>query len=209
MNKREGSEWVSLRRAADILGVHPATVRNWAENGKLPFRRTAGNHRRFNINDLRSQVETEVQIQQVELDVIVQSALGQVRMQVNSPRMEGADWYRALSPEAKQALREQGREVLGAIRDYVGAGAGEKDLSSAIRLGAKYAACLSEEGLSLPQTLRGFLYFAKFVYKAILIWSEVAHPGSAWEWSKLMRQTYAFMNAMLLAIVEYYDDDGE
>ena len=44
----EGSEWVSLRRAADIPGVHPATVRNWADSGKLPFRRTAGKHRRFN-----------------------------------------------------------------------------------------------------------------------------------------------------------------
>ena len=40
-------EWVSLRQAAELLGVHPATVRSWADKGELPSRRTPGGHRRF------------------------------------------------------------------------------------------------------------------------------------------------------------------
>lgn len=43
----DSSEWVSLRQAADMLGVHPATVRNWADKGDIMSRRTPGGHRRF------------------------------------------------------------------------------------------------------------------------------------------------------------------
>ena len=49
----EPSEWVSLGEAAQIIGVHPATIRNWAEQGELPFRRTPGGHRRFRRADLQ------------------------------------------------------------------------------------------------------------------------------------------------------------
>ena len=80
-NRNEGSEWVSLRHAADILGVHPATVRNWADSGKLPYRRTAGKHRRFNVKDLTDYIGTQGDLEPIELQVIIQSALGQTRMQ--------------------------------------------------------------------------------------------------------------------------------
>lgn len=45
-------EWISLRHAAELLGVHPATVRIWADNGDLPSRRTPGGHRRFRKADV-------------------------------------------------------------------------------------------------------------------------------------------------------------
>jgi len=76
-NRNETSEWVSLRRAAEILGVHPATVRNWADSGKLPYRRTAGKHRRFNVNELTDYLDAQGDIQPVELQIIIQNALGQ------------------------------------------------------------------------------------------------------------------------------------
>ena len=42
-----GEEWLSLREAAEMLGMHPATVRLWADRNELPSRRTNGGHRRF------------------------------------------------------------------------------------------------------------------------------------------------------------------
>ena len=35
-------EWLSLSDAAEYLGVHPSTVRAWADKGDLPVHRTAG-----------------------------------------------------------------------------------------------------------------------------------------------------------------------
>ena len=206
-NRNEGSEWVSLRHAADILGVHPATVRNWADSGKLPFRRTAGKHRRFNVNDLNNYASAGGDLEPVELQVIMQSALGQTRMQVGSERLESAPWYAAMSDESKQYLREQGRSVLEAMRNFVADGAPDEGLSSAIALGKDYARRLIADGLTLPQAIRGFYFFSDFVLNSILTWSELRQPSNSSEWSTLLRQVNTFMHAMQLSIVEYYEED--
>lgn len=206
-NKNDRSEWVSLRRAADILGVHPATVRNWADSGKLPFRRTAGNHRRFNVQVLRDHAKPQADVQPIELQVIMQNALGNARMQVGSQQLESAPWYVAMSDDGKSFLREQGRRVLQAIRGYVAAGAPDAGLSAAITIGKEYAARLIQEGLTLPQALRGFYYFSDFVMDSILTWSELSQVSNSTEWSTVLRQVNAFMHAMQLSIVEYYEED--
>ncbi len=205
--RNEGSEWVSLRHAAEILGVHPATVRNWADSGKLPFRRTAGKHRRFNVNDLSDYARTQVDLEPIELQIIMQNALGQTRMQVGSEQLESAPWYVAMSDESKRHLREQGRRVLEAMRIFVVAGAPDEGLASAINLGKDYAAHLIADGLTLPQAIRGFYYYSDFVLDSILTWSELRQPSSSSEWSTLLRQVNAFMHAMQLSIVEYYEED--
>jgi excisionase family DNA binding protein len=54
MKRRDsaGSRWLSLSRAAQRLGVHPTTLRRWAENGDFPVMVTPGGHRRFAESDL-------------------------------------------------------------------------------------------------------------------------------------------------------------
>lgn len=207
MNKNESSEWVSLRRAAEILGVHPATVRNWADSGKLPFRRTAGKHRRFNVKELTNYAQSQGELQPLEVQVIIQNALGQTRMQVGSDNLENAQWYNAMSQSTKIQMREEGRRALEAIRDYVASGAPDDRLSLAITLGKDYAERLSDDGLTLPQALRGFFYFSDFVLNSILTWSELSQPSNSTEWSSLLRQVNTFMNTMLLSIAEYYEED--
>ncbi len=206
-NQDENSEWVSLRRAADILGVHPATVRNWADSGKLPFRRTVGNHRRFNVRQLREYAQPQADVQPIELQVIMQSALGNARMQIGSHQLEAAPWYAAMSDEGKGFLRAQGRRVLQAIRAYVADGAPDSGLSAAITIGKEYAARLILEGLTLPQALRGFYFFSDFVMDSILTWSELPQVSNSSEWSNVLRQVNTFMHAMQLSIVEYYEAD--
>lgn len=207
MTKNESSEWVSLHRAAEILGVHPATVRNWADSGKLNFRRTAGKHRRFNTSDLTNYAQSQGELQPLEVQVIIQNALGQTRIQVGSDNLESVQWYSAMSDTTKIQMREEGRRVLEAIREYVAMGAPDDRLSLAISLGKDYAERLTNDGLSLPQALRGFFYFSDFVINSILTWSELSQPRNSTEWSTLLRQVNTFTNTMLLSIVEYYEED--
>src|SRR5690606_16120902 len=103
------SEWVSLRQAAEMLGVHPATVRNWADKGDLPSRRTPGGHRRFRKNDLLQYAETQGELQPLEVQVIIQNALGQTRMQVGALNTEA--WYANMSESTREEMRSQGRRV--------------------------------------------------------------------------------------------------
>src|SRR5690606_23701144 len=137
-----------------MLGVHPATVRNWADKGDLPSRRTPGGHRRFRKSDLLQYAETQGELQPLEVQVIIQNALGQTRMQVNALNNEA--WYKSMSEPSRATLREQGREVLEALREYLAHGAPDTRLSPAIRLGKEYAQILEADGLSLPQAVRGF-----------------------------------------------------
>ncbi len=199
------SEWVSLRQAADLLGVHPATVRNWADKGDLPSRRTPGGHRRFRKSDLLQYAATQGELQPLEVQVIIQNALGQTRMQISALNSE--PWYTAMSEPSRQVMREQGRQVLEALREYLAHGATDAKLPPAIRLGKTYAEILEADGLTLPQAVRGFLYFSDFVTNSVLTWSEITPPRSASEWASLLRQVNTFIHAMLLSIIEFYQED--
>jgi excisionase family DNA binding protein len=203
----ETAEWVSLRRAADILGVHPATVRNWADKGELPSRRTPGGHRRFRKADLLQYSQIQNDPQPTEIRVIIQNALGQMRMKVGDGTLEDAPWYASISETSRVAMRERGREALEHVRMYLASGAPDSQLAEAIRLGKEYAAILSGDGLSLPQAMRGFFYFGDFMTNAILTWSEIALPRTAGEWATLLRHLNTFMNTMMLSMIEYYEEE--
>ena len=203
----DSGEWVSLRQAADILGVHPATVRNWADEGKITSRRTPGNHRRFRKADLLNYADSHDELQPTEVKVIIQSALGHTRMQVGSGNLTDAVWYERMSEATRNALRQQGRQVLEALREYLAHGAPDANLAAAIKLGKDYARLLSDDELTLPQAVRGFFYFNDFVVNSVLAWSEITPPRSAADWGNVLRQVNTFTNTMLLSIIEYYEEE--
>mgnify|MGYP002382036880 CR=1 FL=1 len=198
----ETGEWVSLREAAEILGVHPATVRNWADEGKLPSRRTPGKHRRFRKADLQQVAQTQGEWQSSEVQIILQNALGQTRMQTGTHMR--AEWFEAMSEATRDQLRQKGRAVLESLRTYLGGGAQDSDLALAITLGEEYANLLLSDGLTLAQAVRGFFYFSDFVVNSVLTWSEFTQLRSPSDWGVLLRQINTFMHSMLLSIIEYY-----
>lgn len=203
----ETTEWVSLRQAADMLGVHPATVRNWADRGDLPSRRTPGGHRRFRKSDLLRYAEAQGELQPLEVQVIIQNALGHTRQQVGGGNLNQEPWYAAMSDSSRDALRAQGRTVLEELRAFIAAGAPDARLGNAITLGKHYAQILESDRLTLSQAVRGFLYFSDFVINAILTWTELALPRSPSDWAQLLRQVNSFINTMLLSIIEYFQAD--
>jgi len=50
------AEWLTLSQAAALLGVHPSTVRRWADHGDLPVKLTPGGHRRFRRAELEARL---------------------------------------------------------------------------------------------------------------------------------------------------------
>ena len=54
--------YLRTTEVADILQVSPKTVSRWAKDGKLPFLRTLGGHRRYPASEIRQLVE-ELRIQ--------------------------------------------------------------------------------------------------------------------------------------------------
>jgi excisionase family DNA binding protein len=52
--------WISNARAGEILQVSPKTISRWAKEGKLPFMKTLGGHRRFREAEIRELAATLV-----------------------------------------------------------------------------------------------------------------------------------------------------
>jgi excisionase family DNA binding protein len=52
--------YLHTAEVADILHVSPKTVSRWAKEGKLPYQRTLGGHRRYPEADIR-QLANELQ----------------------------------------------------------------------------------------------------------------------------------------------------
>jgi excisionase family DNA binding protein len=62
MTRTSGPTYLRTAEVADILHVSPKTVSRWAQEGKLPFLKTLGGHRRYPeakirelANDLREE----------------------------------------------------------------------------------------------------------------------------------------------------------
>jgi excisionase family DNA binding protein len=53
--------YLRTAEVADILHVSPKTVSRWAKEGKLPFLRTLGGHRRYSAAQIR-QLADELQV---------------------------------------------------------------------------------------------------------------------------------------------------
>ena len=53
--------YLHTAEVADILHVSPKTVSRWAKEGKLPFLRTLGGHRRYPAAEIR-QLAEELQV---------------------------------------------------------------------------------------------------------------------------------------------------
>ncbi|MBN1283836.1 MAG: helix-turn-helix domain-containing protein [Anaerolineae bacterium] len=203
------TEWVSLGEAAKILGVHPATVRNWADRGELPFRRTPGGHRRFRRLDLLQWAASQHSTQPAEAQIIVQSAMGRILMEMmDEGQLSSQGWYAKLSRDARETLRSKVRRLMDALLYHLASTTSSNHGSSpstAVEVGYDYAALMQKYGLSLVDAVRGFAFFHHFVIDAVIQLSETTSPRSASEWGDLLRQVYTFTDEVLLAVIERYE----
>lgn len=52
-DRERGPRTLTASEAAALIGVSVATIRGWADQGRLPSHRTVGGHRRFELEELR------------------------------------------------------------------------------------------------------------------------------------------------------------
>ena len=206
----ETIEWVSLGEAAKVLGVHPATVRNWADRGELPFRRTPGGHRRFRRIDLLQWAASQHSTQPAEAQIIIQSAMGRILIEMmDEGQLSKQVWYAKLGHEAREKLRSKVRSLLDALMHHLANSPSNNASppSTAAEVGHEYASMLRLHGLSLAETVRGFSFFHHFVIDAVIQLSETTNPRSISEWGEMLRHVYTFTDEVLLAIIELYENN--
>ncbi|MGA2820120.1 MAG: helix-turn-helix domain-containing protein [Anaerolineales bacterium] len=196
------SSWMSLGEAAGLLGVHPSTLRIWADRGEVPSHRTPGGHRRFRREELSAWSAAHGAGQIDKAHSLLQSVLNRTRLQSTEGRFEGEAWYRRLSENGKGRLRELGQRTLVALAQSPGSLRPEGE-TNLITLGQQYGELLNAEGLALEEGLRAFLQFRAIVLDSALELLPTSKLDSPTSWGQLYRQVTHSTDVLLLAMVEH------
>ena len=197
-------EWLSLSEIAEILGVHPSTVRSWSDQGRMPVHRTQGGHRRYR----RSEIELWMQSRQVELphesQLVIQNALKRIRIQIGEGRLESESWYQKLDEQARDQYRRSGRALLQGLFGYLASESGVSD-ADARSLGYEYASRGWRYDLSSAEATQAFLFFRNLLLDSMLAVFEAAAVQSPLAWSDMFRKISAFTDQIQITLLETYD----
>ncbi len=94
------TDWVSTKRAMQLLGVSSTTIKRWADNGTLPSMRTAGGHRRFRRDDVerltqRQPAAGQIPVADEWIDLLTEvSDVEVIRGEIYRLRHQLGDWHR-------------------------------------------------------------------------------------------------------------------
>jgi excisionase family DNA binding protein len=197
-------EWLSLSKAAELLGVHPGTVRIWSDRGVLPVHRTQGGHRRYKRDEVELWMQSQRDTGQSGLDLMVQTALRNTRFQISEGRLNEEGWYNKLDDEAREQYRQSGRGLVQGLIGYLGSN-GKVAEAEARALGYEYAARARRYNLSMIEATRAFLFFRNVLVESMLTVYEAASVRSPNAWSELLRKVNAFTDRILTTLLETYD----
>jgi excisionase family DNA binding protein len=186
---------LSLTEASRRLNVHPATLRDWADRGRIRTFRTPGGHRRFSGED----VEAVAAEAAPELALFMNALVGQARLATSAGKLASESWYSQFDEAAKERQRDLGHDLMRILVAYLGDT--EKDWSAEVReLGDRYARLAHDTGLSLGDALRAFHLFDGLVHSSAKQLSAVQVGGLA----DFERRVGWFLNEVRVAMVESF-----
>lgn len=197
-------EWLSLSEIAKELGVHPSTIRNWADQGRLPVHRTQGGHRRFRRSEIDIWFQSQNASAPHEARLVIQNALGNTRVKITEGELEQEKWYAKLDESARGKYRESGRTLLNSMMTYISSD-GDEAHSEARALGFEYASRGRRYQLSTSEATRAFLFFRNSLIDAMLSVYEAAAVESPIVWGNMYRKINEFTDKILLTILETYE----
>jgi excisionase family DNA binding protein len=154
---------VSLSEASHLLGVSPATVRRWSDAGRLRVFTTPGGHRRFSRQTLERLLPTD-RSQRPSLGSAGLTATGIARTYRRARRDVSTElpWVLALTDAQRSLFREHGQLLAANLLQHLdapGPEAADDHLAEAAANAADYGRVAAAQGLSLSQTVEGFLRF--------------------------------------------------
>ena len=199
------SEWLGLGPAARYLGVHPITLRRWADQGEIAVMFTPGGHRRFALADLqaravaRKQLRQPAALEQSWADEALLHTRRDIVSQVAQP------WLVAFDEAERQRSRELGRRLMGVMLQYVSLSDGGDDLlEEAVTIGGAYAENAQALGLSLVEALQAMFFFRDTLVESAVQMPEAARarPEAS---ARLVRRINQLLNAVQLAMASIYE----
>lgn len=201
--KKDVSEWVGLKEACRILGVHEATLRRWTDQGLIAAFRTPGGHRRYLRADLLAFLARNRTLADGgQIERLAERTLSETQ-QALARRLAAEPWNVRYEAH-RSSKRASGRQLLGLLIQYAAREAGNEGYLEAARgIMRRYGQEALELGLSIPETARAVLTFRQVIMEAIshALDRPPAHDPEGW---RVMRRAGVFFDELLVATLEGY-----
>jgi len=197
-------EWLSLSQAAKQLGVHPSTVRAWADHGYLPSQRTQGGHRRFRRSDVEARMHTRNGNAAPEAASVYANVLRNTRIQIDEADLKAEKWYRKMDDEAREQYRLSGRSLVQGLVGHLTSN-GDGLEAEARSLGYEYASRGQRVGLTSVEAAHAFQFFRTAVMDAILTAYQNADVHSPQIWADLFRKINSFSDLIIITLLDTYE----
>lgn len=197
------AEWLSLSAVAELLGVHPSTVRLWSDKGMLPVHRTKGGHRRYKRSDVELWARTRHETRTVQPDDMVQSVVRNVRMQITEGRLEAETWYQKLDEDARVQYRASAHSLFQGLMAYLSSD-GQDAKSEAEALGYEYASRARRYNLSYVDAARAFMFFRNALIESVVTVYSDANIFSGQAWEEMLHRMHTFTDQILISLLETF-----
>lgn len=161
MSENQGGErqtWITLRTAAELLGVSESTVRRWADAGEVRSYRTGGGHRRILEEDLRRLVTNQAPANVAgDSDRISELAVARVKRRLGRGRQAHSAVLDQLPEDVRDRLRLMGRQLVDLFARYITSQAKpERFTEDARTIGREYGRMLVASQVGLTTAVATF-----------------------------------------------------
>lgn len=162
---RADPQWLGLGDASRLLGVSTATVRRWADSGRLKPFTTPGGHRRFS----RASLERLLPAERSRRPDLASGGLTPARLtrayrRDTAPVPRDAGWLATLAQEDRDTFRALGRRLAWELIAHLDANepeARQHHLAEATAAAVEYGRRGAALGLSMSDAVEGFLAFRR------------------------------------------------
>lgn len=165
--KERAGRWLSLGEAASRLGVDEATLRHWADTGKIRTFRTPGGHRRFREDDLRALIQRDVPRVE-DLGDLVERRGARVLARSPAKPLRDRPWFAALDENMRARAREYGRDLFSSVVRFMGDPASRRTTRERLLAqGQRYGVELEQAGVGPADAAEAFGFFRDLVLKLV------------------------------------------
>ncbi len=195
-------EWLTLSEASKLLGVHPATLRLWSDEGKVRTFRTPGGHRRFGRADIERMLQV-TPLRGAGLSSYVMSETLQ-RTRQELPAALQQSWAQGIAEDERERRREAGRTLV-ALATYLINHDAPTDEQSALaqQLGNEYGQMMLHTGHSLPDAVMAFIFFRDSLLETVLSLPETTGLDRDATLT-IMRRINDLLNTVLRTMMDAY-----
>lgn len=199
--------WYSLKAASKMLGVHPVTLRRWAESGKIDTIRTPGGHRRFSDSEISRLIHRPHGKGLVAVsERLNEEAISTTRLEL---RTHDAVWISAISEKDREEKRLLGRRLMGLLMQYIASsGSDADDVMDEARIVSRiYAKSVVMSGITLQQALRAMNFFRDHILESAVVLPDNGRRSPENN-KKIFRKLNRFLNEVQIVVADCFEKMG-